>query len=72
MSQARDRLFRRLEKVAITFESIMVALFCGLVAQYALTPPISKAVFSLITLITFTLVILYKRRVIRKERKGEL
>jgi len=66
---ARDRLYRRLEKVLITFESIMVALICGFAAWNIMKPQLSKAIFGLTALIVFITVVLYKRYAIKKERQ---
>lgn len=66
MSLARDRLFRRLEKVLVTIESMLVGVFIGVCTGVI----VSEAVFGAIVAgCVFVPVVVYKRRKIREERE---
>ena len=66
MSLAKDRLFRRLEKVLVTIESMLVGAFIGICAGVI----VSEIIFgAIVTGCVFVPVIIYKRRKIREERK---
>jgi hypothetical protein len=68
MSLAKDRLYRRIEKVLITVESMLIGVFFGF--GFSLT---DEGIWTdrlgvLIALIIFIIVNGYKRDVIKKER----
>jgi len=65
MSIAKDRMYRRLEKVLLTVESLLIAAFCGVCVSFFW----SKGAGASIALWVFALVYARKRCLIYKERK---
>lgn len=65
MSQAKDRMYRRLEKVLLTTESLLIALFCGVCVSFFW----SKGAGASIALWVFALVYVRKQYLIYKERQ---
>ena len=72
MSLAKDRLYRRIEKVLVTIESIIVGIAAGFVWSQLWTKWYAFKVWwlepALVGFIVFIVVITYKRNTIKKER----
>ena len=67
MSQAKDRMYRRLEKVLLTVESLLIAVFVGVCISFFW----NKEAGAFLALQVFALVYVRKRYLIYKERKHE-
>lgn len=65
MSIAKDRMYRRIEKVLLTAESLLTAAFCGVCISFFWNKPAG----ALLALQVFALVYVRKRYLIYKERK---
>jgi len=68
MSLARDRLYRRIEKVLITVESILVGGFFGFCFSLTGASVWLDYMGALIAIISFIVINRYKRDAIKKER----
>lgn len=64
MSQAKDRMCRRVEKVLLTMEALLIAAFCGVCVSFFW----SNAAGASIALWVFAFVYARKRYLIHKER----
>ncbi|MBA7679670.1 hypothetical protein ES703_87972 [subsurface metagenome] len=67
MSQAKDRMHRRIEKVLLTIECLLIAVFCGVCVSFFW----SKGAGASIALWVFVLAYARKRYLIYKERNHE-
>jgi len=69
MSLAKDRFYRRLEKVLVTLECALVGGFAGVCMWFVADPMVNRFQAAGITaILTFAIVIFYKRYCIAKER----
>lgn len=68
MSLAKDRLYRRIEKVLITIESILVGGFFGFCFSLIGTSVWLDYIGALIALTSYIIISKYKRDTIRRER----
>ena len=69
MSLAEDRFYRRIGKVLITIESILVGGFAGVCMWFVADPMVNKFQAAGITaILTFAIIIFYKRYRIAEER----
>jgi len=68
MSLAKDRLYRRIEKVLITIESILVGGFFGFCFSLTAASVWFDYLGALIAIISFIVINDYKRNAIKKER----
>lgn len=68
MSLAKDRLYRRIEKVLITVESILVGGFFGFCFSLTGASVWLDYLGALIAIISFIIINNYKRNAIKKER----
>jgi hypothetical protein len=65
MSQAKDRMYRRIEKVLLTFECILVSAFVGICVSFFW----GTSEGAVVAIWTFALAYARKRYLIYKERK---
>jgi len=68
MSLARDKLYRRIEKVLITIESMLVGGFLGFCFSLTDDSLIVNYLGALLVMIIFLVVSGHKRNAIKKER----
>ena len=69
MSLAEERFYRRIEKVLVTIESMLVGGFAGVCMWFAADPMVNRYQAAGVTaVLIFVIVIFYKRYCIVKER----